>query len=257
MPLKDHEARRAYLARYQQKNHDKLAKQSADRRADPERAEAARQRAKKWYEDNKERAAKAQRTYRAEHKEQVAATFKAWKKANKKRMRELNAQSSKRRREHINERRRKYRAANRAKISQENAKYYERTKEQRQVYSREWWHKNKTKAVMYSNTRRAREANVGGKYTAEDYLKLWFHYEGKCAVIECDKPPEYCLDHVMPLSRGGTNDFANLQILCKSHNSQKKNRTNEEWVATFNVRLRDIPPLTALPSLQAPASILH
>jgi 5-methylcytosine-specific restriction endonuclease McrA len=261
MPLKDPEARREYLRLYQLRTREEQRQKRAERyENNPALAEAARQRAKEWYENNKERAAEAQRTYRAEHKEQVAATFKAWKKANKERMRELNKQSSKRRREHNNERRRKYRSANQAKTSQKNAEYYERTKEQRQAYSRKWWAENLAMARMYAHERRAREAAVGGKHAAEDAHKLWLHYDKKCAVVDCDKPIEdggkragYCMDHVIPLSRGGTNDFTNFQILCKSHNSQKKNRTNEEWITLFNIHLRKVPPL----NLSASASPLE
>jgi 5-methylcytosine-specific restriction endonuclease McrA len=34
-----------------------------------------------------------------------------------------------------------------------------------------------------------------------------------------------------PLSRGGSNWPSNLQLLCKTCNSSKNNRTMEEWLA--------------------------
>ena len=35
---------------------------------------------------------------------------------------------------------------------------------------------------------------------------------------------DLAIDHVKPLARGGTNDLANLQILCKSCNSRKRDK---------------------------------
>ena len=50
--------------------------------------------------------------------------------------------------------------------------------------------------------------------------------------LEC----QYCgdeattVDHVVPLSRGGTNDLANLTPACKPCNSSKRDRLLEEWL---------------------------
>lgn len=42
-----------------------------------------------------------------------------------------------------------------------------------------------------------------------------------CAIDGCSITQGLTLDHVDPLSRGGTDDVSNLQFLCRSHNSQK------------------------------------
>ena len=41
----------------------------------------------------------------------------------------------------------------------------------------------------------------------------------KCAL--CGSLYDLTIDHVLPLSKGGTNDLDNLRILCRFHNSQK------------------------------------
>lgn len=43
----------------------------------------------------------------------------------------------------------------------------------------------------------------------------------KC--LECGAKDNLTVDHIVPLSRGGTNYFANLQTLCKNCNSKKGN----------------------------------
>lgn len=45
---------------------------------------------------------------------------------------------------------------------------------------------------------------------------------GKCA--HCEKTDGLTIDHKIPYSRGGSDDIANLQALCKSCNSRKGNR---------------------------------
>ena len=49
--------------------------------------------------------------------------------------------------------------------------------------------------------------------------KLLNKYNFKC--IYCKSTENLTIDHILPICRGGTHDFSNLQILCKSCNSKK------------------------------------
>lgn len=52
---------------------------------------------------------------------------------------------------------------------------------------------------------------------------------GKCAI--CGKPVKFkkmTIDHKQPLSRGGTNNYNNLQLACLSCNRLKSNLTMQE-----------------------------
>ena len=42
-----------------------------------------------------------------------------------------------------------------------------------------------------------------------------------CRYPACNETRDLTIDHVVPLSRGGTDDLANLQFLCRGHNSSK------------------------------------
>lgn len=48
-----------------------------------------------------------------------------------------------------------------------------------------------------------------------------------CAVCGSQSHPE--IDHVVPISRGGSDAIDNLQILCRSCNRRKSDRLPEEW----------------------------
>lgn len=65
-----------------------------------------------------------------------------------------------------------------------------------------------------------------------DYEKktVYAKCNGKCAI--CGKPVKFqkmTVDHIKPLSQGGTNEFSNLQLACHSCNRLKNNFTEEEF----------------------------
>lgn len=77
-------------------------------------------------------------------------------------------------------------------------------------------HKEKVNAC---NTRqRARRADATGLCTASSREARWNLYGGLCYL--CGRPAE-AMDHVIPLSRGGTNWPANIRPICKECNSKK------------------------------------
>lgn len=47
----------------------------------------------------------------------------------------------------------------------------------------------------------------------------------------CGRGDNLAVDHVHPISRGGSDDLDNLQLLCQSCNSSKGRRTMAEWAA--------------------------
>ena len=59
---------------------------------------------------------------------------------------------------------------------------------------------------------------------------LYKEQEQKCK--ECQLQFDFRdleMDHIMPRSRGGADDLENFQLLCRSCNRSKGNRTQEEW----------------------------
>lgn len=93
-------------------------------------------------------------------------------------------------------------------------------KARRQV--RKWREANPDKVNEYSNNRRALKKGNDGTITAQEWQGLKEKFVHTC--LKCGRrEPEIqlTLDHVIPLSKGGTNSIDNVQPLCRSCNCSK------------------------------------
>jgi len=81
-------------------------------------------------------------------------------------------------------------------------------------------HPDRKRAV--ENRRRARKANAGGSYTAQDIADLTLMQRGRCAYCRTKLTRKNRhIDHIQPISCGGSSDRTNLQLLCQPCNSSK------------------------------------
>lgn len=70
-----------------------------------------------------------------------------------------------------------------------------------------------------------------GSFKATQILDLLSKQRGRCNGCACDIRQSYTVDHIIPRSRGGSNDIDNIQLLCGPCNSSKGDRTMDEWMA--------------------------
>lgn len=85
------------------------------------------------------------------------------------------------------------------------------------------WRRNNLDAVRANNNkRRARLLQAEGHFTADDIERITKVQGGKCA--DCRKRRKLTIDHIVPLTKGGTNWPRNVQMLCRPCNSSKCNR---------------------------------
>jgi 5-methylcytosine-specific restriction endonuclease McrA len=102
--------------------------------------------------------------------------------------------------------------------------YYEQNREQVIARSTEWGKINLVKVKQFkANNRRKRRAAKNtsrGSFTAKEFIELCERYGNSCllcgvtgVVLEAD--------HVVPLTKGGSNDISNIQPLCGTCNWRK------------------------------------
>ena len=110
-------------------------------------------------------------------------------------------------------------------------------------YGRIWYQQNKARHLALVQSWRARYPDLARSINARstavrraredlmDPMPVWAWYflvrrYGECCLYpDCTTGDPIQIDHIVPLSRGGTNDLGNLQLLCRYHNLSKGNRT--------------------------------
>lgn len=78
------------------------------------------------------------------------------------------------------------------------------------------------KRRLYSRIREAQDRGAEGKYTVEEWKALKNSHDNTCLHCRRKEPDiKLTIDHIIPISKGGSNYISNLQPLCSSCNSKK------------------------------------
>jgi 5-methylcytosine-specific restriction endonuclease McrA len=136
----------------------------------------------------------ARRKYQEEHKEQIAQYKKIWT------------------------------ANNKESVDASKRSYYELKREEVIARSKEWAENNpeQVRLAKAANRRKRRAARHAshGRFTVEEFRELCERYGNKC--LACgDTEAELEADHVVPLTKGGSDNISNIQPLCGSCNGKK------------------------------------
>lgn len=129
----------------------------------------------------------------------------------------------------------------RAKASQDN--YARNNPEKRKAHSAAWRREHPERVKEYQvkwrrehqdlvragcQKRRARKLSAEGAHTAKDIREQLKRQKGKCYYCG-GKLENYHVDHVIPLSRGGSDGPDNLVIACPHCNDSKGTKLPHEW----------------------------
>lgn len=94
--------------------------------------------------------------------------------------------------------------------------------ESKQVYHRNYCKKNPDIIAHLKARRYAKEKNAVGSHTLQEWEKLKNSFGNIC--VFCKQEKKLTKDHIIPLSKGGTDYIENIQPLCVNCNSKKNNK---------------------------------
>jgi len=181
---------------------------------------------REWRARNREEQREWWREYHAKHRE----------KRNAEKRRRWHARA-----DAINEKRREEHKRDPSAKRASDRAYYERNRERLKARQKVYYEANKpkvlasiarykaahpeeVKAWMRARKlrRRAREAGAEGEFTQAEWLALCARFGHRCAI--CRRRRKLDADHIIPISKGGSNWISNIQPLCHSCNASKADK---------------------------------
>lgn len=226
------ESSRVRAESYRNANREKILERrrhSYQNNVETERSnqKAWRERNKDWFlewrrekhKKNPESARNSVKRYALKNKEKVKERFKSWKENNKSRFNELKRLSYGR---------------NRGTY----ARYKLARREHIRVIRREWVDRNRLHVRIKNIERRSLKVS-SGKHTLNEFLELCDNHLWKCAYCRIDLDTKTVTeDHVIPLSKGGSNLISNIVPSCLSCNCKKGTKTVEEFTSSQKIMLQ-------------------
>lgn len=119
------------------------------------------------------------------------------------------------------ERKRLYCHTHREEIAERKRLYYQANREAIAERQRLHQQNNRDLYCAYNRNRRARQQNASGSHTAADVAAQRSRQKGKCYWCGKKVGDDYHVDHVVPLSKGGSNGPENIVIACAACNLSK------------------------------------
>jgi 5-methylcytosine-specific restriction endonuclease McrA len=200
------EQRRSSYRRFYQRNREKVLEKNAQ-----------------WAKGHRSKSAEYVRTYRERHPDKVQKYVRSYLVQNRDAVLERKRAYHK---DH-SEKDREYRISHRAKgnksARESRARYCAQHPEEVRQKNREFYRRNPAKYLAKEQRRRTKKSNAGGAYTAEEWNALLDLY-GHCCLWCGRSDVKLTVDHIVPVSLGGTSNIDNIQPLCRSCNSRKRTK---------------------------------
>jgi len=140
---------------------------------------------------------------------------------------------------------------NQVKLWHEDINYYSKWRtnniEKIRLYDKEWnkkhpnsnkrrckksYEKNKDKRYIYDAHKRARKRNAAPNLTELEKKKINLYYK-----ISQYMGPDWEVDHIIPLSKGGLHHPDNLQVITMSDNRKKYNNEDYKIDDLFQIQI--------------------
>lgn len=144
--------------------------------------------------------------------------------------------------ESIKEKREIYYKNNKDMILQKNHEYYNKNKAYVNLRNKKYYCNNKDKFIFKARERKNKLREVSdGSITEKSLYKIYELQKHKCAYCDCNlEESGKHLDHIIPISKGGSHTLNNVHYVCPTCNLSKNNKTEEEWLKKERMKPTDI-----------------
>ena len=223
MPFKNHEEKLAYDRRYRAEHKDKIREhwnKWEENHPDyvyipsEQEAEVIRNTKINWAKNNPDKVKKTREKYKSSHRELLREKDKEYyqriisTEEGRNHLKELRLTRYHNNREKFLIRAKKYRENNIDKVRLRDEKYRKSHPE--------------VKAFLQRNRKAKLEAAYGNGITKAQFDEMCAENGYRCSY--CGKIDKLTMDHVIPISRGGSHDIYNIVPACHKCNSTKNNR---------------------------------
>lgn len=160
--------------------------------------------------------------WRKANPEKMKAYSSAWRKANPEKHRAQVAAWNKAHPEECRARNAAFDKAHPEKGRARKAAWRKANPDKDRACKAAWCKANQELRRIYEHNRRVRKTANGGKLSKGISEKLLLRQKEKCAICKKSvKKYGHHLDHIVPISKGGKNIDANIQLLCPACNHKK------------------------------------
>lgn len=156
--------------------------------------------------------------YRSDCKDCCAARKKKWKENNRDKVLAEKRRYRERHKDKINARIREYRTENKEYVNELKRKAYEENRERYLELQR-----------IRKRRYKARKRSNGGSYTSDELDDCLHYFNYRCAYTGEPLGDDYHMDHVVPVSKGGSSNIWNMVPSLPHVNISKLDRDMTEW----------------------------
>jgi len=168
---------------------------------------------------------------------ELAANRLEWQRKNKDKVQAHCRDFYKRHRKSNIERTKRWRLKNRERYNERQRIARKSKPEQYKGYGRTNYERHKSYYKLNARLRKSRVRGAEGKCSLVEWKAIIEAQKGRCNGCGIDSEP-LTLDHIIPISRGGSNWPSNIQGLCFTCNMRKSKMTMEEFMMRQNGRTK-------------------
>lgn len=196
-------------------------------------------RSKRYNLEHKQEIAAKRKQYWSLHRDDLLAKKKQYYASNKEKIYERQKAYNQMNRKKVAEYQKRYAAARRTQLLEYWKQYYRKNRERRLEYQRRYWkqysqtlHGKLSRRASVVN-RRARKRSAQGSHTPKELQEQLARQKHRCYYCNAklgEKRNSYHADHIVPLSKGGTNYIDNIVLTCPTCNLKKGDKLLHEWL---------------------------